>query len=247
MKRLLATSLICSTLISLIQSSSGVAEDHDSRLSSNNDDVIQRIVNPNFVPNNDGIPNRTAGGGSRNAGVCPTDSISHGASLVPILADDTQNLTALDHPSLLVYINNNEVSQLFLSVMGNEDGYDYQTVVPISEDSGILKIALPNDAPPLLAGSIYQWSLAIVCGESLRPDDPFVRGQIQRVELADAPRNTTIESVAFYVDNGVWYDAISTLADIRQVNAADVEVSSSWTALLGAVGLEEFASSTLLF
>ncbi|MEB3211721.1 MAG: DUF928 domain-containing protein [Leptolyngbyaceae bacterium] len=210
-------------------------------------DAVTSVITTNFAPSNNGVPSDTVGGGSRNSGMCPTNSDSYGTRLTPIVADNSQNLTTLERPSVLVHIQNESVSQLFLSVKDEQGNYEYQTLVSIPEESGILNITLPDDAPPLVIGNTYQWSLVIVCGESLRADDPLVQGLIQRVEGTATGQGASMNQVVEYGNLGVWYDTIATLATIRQAQPEDAELLSMWNQLLTEVELDELGSAPLIF
>ncbi|NET54585.1 MAG: DUF928 domain-containing protein [Merismopedia sp. SIO2A8] len=156
------------------------------------DDVVAHIATANFMPKREGVPERTAGGGSRNGSHwCSNSSHNAGVSLVPLVATEAQSLTTAEYPSFLVHISNRSVDQLLLSIKDHQGTYDYQTFVPISEDSGVLKISLPRDAPPLEVGRSYQWGVAILCGEALQPDDPFIQGYVQRIQGPDLAQKST--------------------------------------------------------
>jgi hypothetical protein len=253
MNRLLATSLACSVSLSLafMQADSAHAQFASDQTTATQttdaNDVVNRVLTANFSPSNSGVPGGTAGGGSRGGGACPTDSVNYGASLTPLLAANAQNLTTHGQPTFLVYIDNTAVAQLFLRVSDSEGSYDYQTLLPISEESGILKISLPDHAPALSVGSTYQWSLAMICGESLRPDDPFIQGTIQRIDPLTDLQSSEMEQVAQFAEQGIWYDAMSTLADLRYANPDNTDMQSAWVSLLNHVGLEELATEPLLF
>lgn len=245
MKRLLATALSLSAFsLSVVPASVSVAQGHAS--SSSADSIIETMTSQ-FTPNTDGVPTGTAGGGSRGTGSCPTESVNYGSSLVPIVAATEQNLTVEEHPFLLVHMTNKAVSQLFLSVVDEQGDYDFQTYISIPQESGVLKIALPENAPALAPGSTYTWSLAIICGNSLRPDDPVVQGTIQRVSLTPMYTVDMVEQLRWYTENGVWYDTIATLAEAYQADPADNQLSAIWNSSLDAIGLQDLVSAPLLF
>lgn len=247
MNRLFVTLLVCSVGMSVSVLPVAIAQAQVTNdQSDETEDMVTRVITANFTPSNNGVPGGTAGGGSRG-GACPTDSVNSGARLVPVIASVEQNLTTDSNPSWLVYIDNTAVNQLFLHVSDREGSYDYQTILPIEEESGILKISLPEEAPELALDTPYQWSLAIICGETLRPDDPYVQGTIQRVAPLEEIEVSEMEQVAQFAEQGIWYDAIDTLASMRQSNPDNAELQSAWTALLENVGLEELAAAPLLF
>jgi hypothetical protein len=56
---------------------------------------------------------------------------------------------------------------------------------------------------------------------------------------------TPIDRIALYAANGLWYDAIATLATLRRESPDNVIATNQWTALLESVGLSEFAGMPL--
>lgn len=209
-------------------------------------DIISHIATTRFIPNNAGVPGRTAGGGSRDFGWCPTYSPHHGVELVPLVATDDQNVTTKARPTFLVHITNQSVEQLILSIKDQEGEYNYQTTVPILEESGVLQIALPDDAPPLVIGKTYQWGVAVACRSSLRPDDPFIQGQIRRISAPDMSQTALVDQLAWHAENHVWYDTISLLGELKLTRPDDMDLEASWNRILSDVGFAELASAPLL-
>lgn len=246
MKRELAVFLSFISL-SIALTSTSQAHLKQGKEQSKNNVSIADIMIGQFTPRHEGVPRGTAGGSSRGPSSCPTDSVNHGARLVPILAAPEQNLTMSSRPSFLVHINNKAVNQLFLSVVDDQGNYDYQAYIPIPEESGILNITLPEEAPSLTVGATYEWSLAIVCADSLRPSDPAISGTVQRIDTDPVAIANSMEQVEWYISHNAWYDTIGTLASLRQANPNDRNLGSIWDTALETVGLPELTDEPLLF
>ncbi|EDX75327.1 hypothetical protein MC7420_1245 [Coleofasciculus chthonoplastes PCC 7420] len=66
----------------------------------------------------------------------------------------------------------------------NEEEYDYQTIItlPTTAIGNEFSFPLPEDAPDLKTNTPYQWSISLICQQSLDPNDPTLHGIIERVE-----------------------------------------------------------------
>lgn len=51
--------------------------------------------------------------------------------------------------------------------------------------------------------------------------------------------------VAVYAANGIWYDALDTLAQLRLSNPNDPNLISNWDILMKAAGIDEIASEPI--
>jgi hypothetical protein len=76
-------------------------------------------------------------------------------------------------------------------------------------------------------------------------------GIVRRVELSadilrelDAadPRQKTV----IYAENGIWQDALGTLAAARRANPNDTDLAADWESLLDSVKLGEIAAEPIL-
>ena len=108
----------------------------------------------------------------------------------------------------------------FFSLQDEDTNHHYQTTLHLPEKSGVVEVKLPNSAPALKTGKNYKWSLVIICTEDLEPDSPSVSGWIRRVEpnrsLARQQNQTSqLESISKLAEAGIWYDALSNLAQLR--------------------------------
>ena len=104
---------------------------------------------------------------------------------------------------------------------------------------------------PLEAGKNYRWSVALICETEDRSADVSETGIVRRVELsADIrsqlekadPRQKTV----IYAQNGIWQDALSTLAAARRANPNDAELAADWESLLDSVTLGGIAKEPIV-
>jgi hypothetical protein len=197
-----------------------------------------------FEPPGGNQPKSSKGGASRgnfcSAGV--NDSSPNMVSLIP---DFNQGLTLKSHPTLMVYIPNS-VTQVFLSIQEIDSQTNYQKMLPIKGESGIVSITLPQEAPGLEIGKNYQWSVVAMCNNQLRPDSPLVQGLIKRIEPTAQLKEqlnqaTPLESAILYGQAGIWYETITALAQLKLKNPGDRQITANWEELLTSVGLGEIA------
>lgn len=203
------------------------------------DPILQAIQANSFTPPQSGVPGGTSGGASRGDGACAAGSVAESSGMKLLIAATDQNLTTKERPTYFAHVADPAITQLFLSLQ-KESGDDfYQTVIPITPGSDLVIIQMPDDAPPLEVGTAYNWSIAMICGSSLRPDDPVITGQIRRVAIdaamqAELEGMSTLDQAAWYIKHGIWFDALKASMDAQQ--PALVE------SLLNAVGLSDVAA-----
>ena len=155
-------------------------------------------------------------------------------------------LTVAERPTLWFYVPYTLTPKLPIEfVLQDEQGNDvYQTSFTSSQTPpGIAKFRLPSTAAPLKVGKKYHWYFSIYCDS----DDPvFVEGWVQRNALNPSVINrlqkaTPRQRTALYAANGIWHDALTTLAELRSANPQDATLRNDWVSLLQPVGLEAIA------
>ena len=55
-----------------------------------------------------------------------------------------------------------------------------------------------------------------------------------------------LEKAVIYAREGIWHDAIATLAQLRQDNPDDTQINNMWSDLLEQVDLTEISSQPML-
>ncbi|MEH2247998.1 DUF928 domain-containing protein [Nostoc sp.] len=129
----------------------------------------------------------------------------------------------------------------------------YRTTVTIPEVPGIISIRLGATTPPLQVDKMYHWffKIKIICNPQQPPEQEYVEGWVQRVnlnpKLVDSPKQGTLQQrVKLYAENGVWYDALTTLAELRLAKPEDPTLAVEWMNLLKSVDLENLAKQPLI-
>lgn len=201
-------------------------------------------------PPNQDKPISTSSGGSRSNWQCPQDATldTTSANKTPLMllapTDSNYGLTIAEHPTFLVYLPQTSAKQVVLSLMTEDNHLHSQSFIPIKGEPGIISIKLADSFPPLEVSKNYQWSLVLICGEKPNPNDPVITSWVRRVvlpQLQSHPR-TTLEQADAYSEQGIWYDAVINLAQIRNAQPNDQVIADIWTDFLKSVGLEAIAT-----
>jgi hypothetical protein len=195
-----------------------------------------------FQPVGQRMPSDTVGGGSRSLDRCPLDSVSNPITL---LAPDTLGeQTAAARPTLFAYVDQTSAKQMFFSIQNENGQYHYQTVLPKPSQVGLVKIQLPANAAALEPGQRYRWSVVLSCGSRLRPDSPRAERWIERVAPVSTAAGQSPVDRAW--SQNLWYDTVSSLADLRRANPQDGQSAQLWQDLLSSVGLSKMAAATFV-
>ncbi|MEM7714075.1 MAG: DUF928 domain-containing protein [Cyanobacteria bacterium P01_A01_bin.68] len=192
---------------------------------------------------------KSTAGASRDGGSCAIGKANKSdASIVKLLPKSNIGLTTEQRPSIMVYIPPTTAQTAFFSIQDENFNHHYQTTLQLPESVGVMEIKLPASAPALATDTKYQYSLAMICGEYLEPDSPLVSGWIQRVEAKGNAVNTkpSIELASKFANDGIWLDALSTLAQLKKSQPSNQFVNTSWQQLLNSVGLDEIAQQPIV-
>lgn len=203
-----------------------------------------------FDPPAENMPRSSMGGASRTISQCVNQTYNSDLPFSALLPASTQGLTTAPYPTILAYLPETSAENLFFS-WRNEDNQDhYQAILPIEKQGGIISLSLSENAPPLEVAKNYQWALGIMCDGRLQPDSPMIQGQVKRIELASSVQNLldddiSLKNAALYGENGLWYDTVATLAQLKTAQPGDRELELNWDELLNSVGLAEISEAPL--
>ncbi|EKQ67792.1 protein of unknown function DUF928 [Leptolyngbyaceae cyanobacterium JSC-12] len=201
-----------------------------------------------FKPPKRGIPGRREGAGTRGP-ACVQSS----PNLTALLPQTNLGLTTADYPQFFWYIPQTRAKTVrFELFKGNEQEPErelvYQKTLNISGKPGIMSFALPSDTqvPPLSVGQDYYWTVTLLCNPADPINNIYVGGWVQRVEVEPplAKQLTAAKSgdrVKLLAENGIWFDTVAALAEMRCINPKDTTLSSSWSELLKSVKLNKVA------
>lgn len=208
-----------------------------------------RIIFNDPVPPNQGSPNgRQRGGASRG----PCRQFEALTALVPSKNGMVWGKTTSDRPTFWFYLPNHLAAQTpieFVLLDGN-DNYVYNTRFTAPETrSGLISLAIPSTVKSLEVGKSYSWTLSVYCDPAKPSTSVFVNGTIQRVSLDAALQNrlqesAPIEQVNLYAANGIWFDALNTLASLYRTHSAQHLVATAWVSLLQQAKLESLSQVT---
>ncbi|NEO32567.1 MAG: DUF928 domain-containing protein [Symploca sp. SIO3C6] len=203
----------------------------------------------NFIPPGVGKPKHTVGAASR--GKCPQDAAAVTTPVTPLIPNTSYGFTVAERPTFFVYLPETSATRAFFSLRDANEDYYYQTIFPIASNPGIISFKLPEDAPALEIGKTYNWSLVTICGQALRPGDPKVEGEIERIELDPAQMSklesmSAFERATWYGLEGIWYDTLTAIATLKQSNPKNANIASTWEELLRSVGLEAISIQPLV-
>lgn len=208
-----------------------------------------RFVPPQ--PPSRGTPNgRRRGGGSRG----PCKNYQALTALVPVTEKYVWGLTVAEHPTFWFLVPEAHSGKLTVEfvVQDETDNYIYKTTLKMSTTkTGVVKISVPSTTKPLEIDKSYKWTFSIYCAPERSSAYVFVQGSVQRVALYSAFQRqleaaTPMERVSLYANNGIWHEALTTLAEIRRTNPSDTKLAASWTNFLEQVELEDISSEPIV-
>ncbi|KAB8330571.1 DUF928 domain-containing protein [Scytonema tolypothrichoides VB-61278] len=213
-----------------------------------------RLVLPPLPP---GQPpgGRRYGGASR--GQCPVAKLGLTA-LVPLIEQPTSVMnvwgqTTAERPTFWFYTPyvKDSAYPVDFVLLDAESNPVYRQEITLPSQPGVMSVSLPASVSPLTTGKQYRWFLNVYCERQKQQSPIYVEGVIQRVNLNQGivqqlqqaqPR----QQVAIYASNGIWYETLTTVAQLRQKNPQDVTLQQEWQDLLSSIGLGDFASKPLI-
>jgi hypothetical protein len=207
-----------------------------------------------FNPPGGNAPQDTRGGASRSGDLCfigtQSDNSAISNQLTGLVPESNYGLTLAERPVFFAYVPPTDAESMMFTLRDEQGQTIYQAAIPPSTQGGIVSVSLPETVAPLALGTNYQWAFAVLCDGQLRPDSPFVMGWVQRIapdaEMASLADQSPIEQATQYSEAGIWYDALTTLATLRQQHPTDAQLANLWAGFLNSVNLEELATMPLI-
>ncbi|MEH2360715.1 DUF928 domain-containing protein [Nostoc sp.] len=199
---------------------------------------------------------RVRGGAKRSGGCKPTKLDL--TALVPFSkqADSVINVwgqTTLERPSWFFYVpyTKNLPYAVKFELQDQDSNKIYQKAIALPDKPGVIRVSLPTTAPALAVDKQYHWYLTINCDKEENSPPAFVDGVIQRVELNPATvkelgMTEPLKRYAIYAQKGIWYEALTILAQLRQKNPQDAALQTEWRNLLSSIHLDDIAAEPIL-
>jgi hypothetical protein len=199
-----------------------------------------------FKPPNRGAPSNTAGGATRGSSFCATGK----TPLTVLVPSSRIGLTVAARPTFFVYVPPTSAKTAEFVLQDDKDNDIYRTTIDLTGTPGITSLSLPATAPALEVGKDYLWYFSLVCQPKDRLEDVFVSAWVQRVQptktVTDALKRVSArDRPNVYAQASLWYDTLSSLAELRRNNPNDARLTSDWTQLLNFVGLKQVSREPL--
>jgi hypothetical protein len=163
-------------------------------------------------------------------------------------------LTIAERPTIWLYAPQGLAAAVPLEfVLQDQMGETrHRTLVRAPEmPAGVFSLSVRDSTAPLAVGQSYRWSVSIYCDPEA-PDVPIVvQGNLERVappahlQSQLAVTQDAIDQAALYAQHGIWYDALTTLAEQR-TQTEDAAIVTVWSDLLGQVNLGEIAPAAIV-
>lgn len=206
-------------------------------------DIGDGTLQVTFVPPNGDAPRETRGGAARDSSCLQTEDAD--TSLTALVPQSNYGLTSQTHPVFLVYMPSVPTGSIFFNLRDEQGQSVYETFLPVNNATGVVTIEMPKDAPALEVGKNYEWGVAVPCSARLRPDSPFVSGWVQRIGEGDSSMsdlNSSLDHAYQYGQQGLWYDMIALLAELKDVSPESTMIHSNWDNVLQSANLSNVDS-----
>lgn len=203
---------------------------------------LSNQASPDF--SGDGRPGDRTGGGSRTP--CPRINAPFTTALIPM---NNLGKTVAERPTFWFYVPYSpQAASAGEFVLQEENGNEvYRTAFTLPATPGFVSFSTPLAVEPLKVNKSYRWYFKLYCEEQISSTPVFVEGWVQRVERTPALERQLLAAESrediVYAANGIWYDALNYLAQLRLNNPSNSMLADEWTNLLNAkgVGLAEFS------
>ena len=217
----------------------------------NNSVVVQSF---NFQPPDRGAPGNRADAGSRGG-----DCSQLQKPMTALIPTRNWGETIAAHPTFWLYIPTRPGDVEFVLEDETSGKQLYKTTFAVTQGPGIVSFRLPDTAPPLEKGKAYRWMFNFTCvsgggaPENSDQQNPSVSGIVARIDpSAQLSRQldnaSPTERIALYAQNGLWYEMLTELAELRRTEPNNAEVTAKWMDLLEheAVRLNSIAQEPIL-
>ncbi|MBD2196558.1 MULTISPECIES: DUF928 domain-containing protein [Calothrix] len=200
-----------------------------------------------------GAPGNRTAGGKRGCSVMTeqgdTSNEKQLTALVPVYGSANPQvvfgLTTLSHPTFWFYVPYVTTANAEFSLQNEAGETVYKKPVSLSGKPGIIKLSVPSTDFSLEIGKRYHWYLDVYCDRQQPP--VYVDGWIKRVELNATAKNqlnkaTLNQRAAIYNTNGIWYDYLTTSAELHRQDPKQ----NNWSKILQSIGLNNISSEPLV-
>ncbi|MGB3401941.1 MAG: DUF928 domain-containing protein [Microcoleaceae cyanobacterium] len=219
------------------------------KLTQSRDHQVQYLSLQRWNFDQDGRPEPGQRKGAASRGNCPPTQ----PGLTALIPETNLGLTTKEYPTFWFYIpySTTEIAQAELMLLDENQQpiLEKPMKIQLSQTPGIVGITLPSMAKPLAVGQQYRWYFELECDAENPSKNPRVDGWVKRVTppselVSQLENNPTQQSYLAYAENGIWYDALTTLIQGIKDASSSKTFNQDWANLLEAVGLEELVQAS---
>lgn len=202
-----------------------------------------------FLPLDLGVPSNRTSAGIRSR--CSALEANVERKLTALAPRSTAGTTLAPHPALLFYIPETLAQQVEFALSDPQQQVIYRQTLELRQTPGIIRVEIPPEAPPLQVDQPYRWGLELVCDLEDPAKNATVIGSLWRVSLPgtsvaqqgslEVQQQLTLQQV-----QGIWFDVVATLGQLRLADPEDPELLGAWQTLLAREDLETVAQEPLL-
>jgi Domain of Unknown Function (DUF928) len=161
------------------------------------------------------------------------------AQLTALIPITNEGRTVDGHPTFWFYVSydTNVVNRATFILLDAEQNYvlPEPISIPLSGTPGLVSVTLPASTKELEVDQKYHWFFELECDAENPSDNYRIDGWVQRV--APIPGIEPDDYIA-YAEHGIWYNALTPLARMRQQDGQNATLQNDWEDLLKAVQLE---------
>jgi hypothetical protein len=199
-----------------------------------------------FQPPEQGVPGRREGGGTRGSN-CPTST----TALIP---KSTMGRTVSAKPTFFYYVPIALNTTVQFELADERDKTIYKkSFQMVTSRAGIVSVSLGEDrnSPVLEFGKNYHWYFTIKCSPKNSQYDVIVSGWINRTAIAptlktELDRSSEHDRLSILTQQGIWYEYLTTLAQLRVSSPSDRSLALKWSEMLSSVELGKISQEPLV-
>jgi hypothetical protein len=176
--------------------------------------------------------------------------------LTLIVPQSNPVLSVSETPLLFLFAPQTQPPGLVELILQDErDQVLYTATAQLTNQTGVVSLRLPRPVTKLMKiGDNYRFRVSLVCSNqpSSKPLTAFV-SEVWMQRTTPTPELTKAlqgkqprQQAAVYATFGLWENAATILADLRQRQPGDQFVLKDWQLLLKSVGLADFAQQRVL-
>jgi hypothetical protein len=136
-------------------------------------------------------------------------------------------------------------STMEFALIDAEETDVYKQNFSLPQEPGIISIQIPEQVA--LEAGTYRWVVSVICNAGNRSGDATVNGWIERVDAENLENQLAAAALEnqmlLYSENDLWYEILTTLAQLRRDQPDDEAIATAWTELLTASGFSEGVAS----